>query len=89
MKFSWHSEKRRINLKKHGFDFADAEQAFDGPTITLEDTRDYGTEQRFNTTGLLGVQIVTLCHTESDDEIHLISMRKANHDEIELLASYL
>lgn len=89
MDFTWHSAKRMTNLKKHGFDFADAEQVFSGPTITLEDARDYDGEQRFNTIGLLGVQIVTVCHTETEDEIHVISMRKAEQHEIELLSRYL
>jgi uncharacterized DUF497 family protein len=61
---------------------------FDGPTMTVEDARDYG-EQRFNTTGFLGIAIVTISHTETDDEIHVISMRKAENDEIETLCRYL
>ena len=89
MRFTWHSAKSTANLKKHGFDFAESERVFSGPTITTEDARDYGGEQRFNTTGFLGAQIVTVCHTESEDEIHVISMRKAEPDEIELLTRYL
>jgi uncharacterized DUF497 family protein len=89
MEFTWQCEKRAANLEKHGFDFADAERVFAGPTITLEDARDYDGEQRFNTTGFLGAQIVTVCHTESEDEIHVISLRKAEPDEIELLSRYL
>jgi uncharacterized protein len=41
MLFSWTSEKRELNLRKHGFDFVDAEEVFNGPTITVEDARDY------------------------------------------------
>jgi len=89
MKFTWHEPKRSKNLKKHGFDFADAKQVFDGPTITVEDVRDYNGEQRFNTTGFLGTVIVTICHTETDDEIHIISMRKAENHEIDELSSYI
>lgn len=89
MEFTWHNVKRTANLKKHGFDFADAEQVFRGPTITVEDGRDYGGEQRFNTTGFLGVVFVTICHTESEDEIHIISMRKAEQHEIDTFAHYL
>lgn len=89
MEFTWQSAKRTANLKKHGFDFSDAEQVFAGPTITQEDTRDYVGEQRFNTTEFLGAQLVTVSHTESDDEIHVISLRKAEPDEIELLSRYL
>ena len=33
--------------------------------------------------------IVTICHTETEDEIHIISMRKAELHEIETLSRYL
>ena len=89
MKFTWKAAKRKTNLKKHGFDFADAEQVFNGPTFTVEDAHDYDGEQRFNSTGFLGMAIVTICHTESEDEIHIISMRKAELHEIETLSRYL
>jgi uncharacterized DUF497 family protein len=89
MNFTWKAAKRTSNLKKHGFDFADAEQVFSGPTITEEDARDYDGEQRFNSTDFLGMAIVTICHTETDDEIHIISMRKAEPHEIDALSHYL
>ncbi len=89
MNFTWHESKRVTNLEKHGFDFALAEQVFKGPTMTLEDARDYKGEQRFNTTGFLGIAIVTICHTETDDDIHIISMRKAQPHEIDTLSRYL
>jgi len=81
MKFTWHEPKRQTNLKAHGFDFCDAEQVFHGATATVEDKRDCGGEQRFNTTGLLGVTVVVITHTETDDEIHIISMREAENHE--------
>ena len=89
VKFTWKAAKRTANLKKHGFDFAHAKQVFNGPTFTVEDTRDYGGEQRLNSTGFLGTAIVTICHTETEDEIHIISMRKAELHEIETLSRYL
>ena len=89
MNFTWKTAKRATNLKKHGFDFAHAEQVFNGPTITVEDARDYGGQQRLNSTGFLGTAIVTICHTETDDEIHIISIRKAELHEIETLTRYL
>ena len=75
MRFTWREPKRLINLKIHGFDFADAESVFNGSTSTVEDKRDYQGEQRFNTTGLLGVVVVVITHTETEDEIHIISRR--------------
>ncbi len=89
MNFTWHESKRTSNLVKHGFDFAQAQQVFNGPTMKLEDARDYQGEQRFNTTGFLGIAIVTICHTETDDNIHVISMRKAQPHEIDTLSRYL
>jgi len=89
MNFTWKAAKRTSNPKKHGFDFAHAEPVFNGPTFTVEDARDYDGEQRFNSTGFLGTTIVTICHTETEDEIHIISMRKAEPHEIETLSRYL
>ena len=62
-------------------DFADAEQVFAGPAFTFEDNReDYG-EQHWVTLGLLSEQVMVIVHTETEDEIHVISMRKADKDE--------
>ena len=84
MKFTWHEPKRQANRKKHsGLDFADAERVFNGPTATDEDTRvNYG-EQRWNTIGLLELKVVVIIHTETEDEIHIISMREAEKHETE------
>ena len=89
MLFTWHESKRQLNLKKHGLDFEDGENVFNGPTSTLEDKHDYRGEQRFNTTGLLGVLVVVITHTETDDEIHLISMREAEKHETRQFFFYL
>ena len=78
---AWDETKRRLNLRKHGIDFADAEKIFRGPTFTVEDDReDYG-ERRFLTLGLLEDQVVSVAHTERDDTIRLISIRKATKHE--------
>lgn len=89
MDFTWAEAKRRSNLQKHGLDFGDAEKVFAGPTLTEEDKRDYQGEQRFNTIGLLGVTVVVIVHTETESEIHVISMREAENHEIRKFFSYL
>jgi uncharacterized DUF497 family protein len=62
-------------------DFADAEAVFAGATFTFEDNRfDYG-EQRFITLGMLKGVVVVIAHTEQDDEIRIISMRKGTKNE--------
>ncbi|NNJ84704.1 MAG: BrnT family toxin [Gammaproteobacteria bacterium] len=81
MRFTWHEPKRRTNLKKHGVDFADVPHVFTGPTFTFEDNReDYG-EQRWITIGRLGIKAIVIVHTETEDEIRVISMREADNDE--------
>ena len=87
MKFTWDETKRLKNIKKHRFDFADAFQVFDGPTLTMpDDDPDYG-EARYTTMGLLELTVVVVCHTESVSEIRIISLRKAERHEIELFYS--
>ena len=81
MKFTWDEAKRKTNLAKHGLDFADAEIVFSGATFTFEDDRfDYG-EQRFITIGMLYGRVVVIAHTEHNDVIRVISMRKATKNE--------
>ena len=80
----WDERKRRTNLKRHGFDFVDTEEVFTGVTFTYEDDRfPYG-EQRLVTLGLLRGVVVSIVHTEQDDHIHIISMRKATKREREI-----
>lgn len=81
MRFEWDENKRQININKHGIDFVDAEDVFKGKTLTVEDVRfDYG-EQRFITLGLMKGRVVVIVHTERDDAIRLISIRKASQYE--------
>ena len=84
MKYTWDEDKRQANLEKHGLDFADAHQVFCGPLVLFEDDRrDYG-EQRMIAIGQLEILVVLIVHVESDDEIRIISMRKADSDETDL-----
>jgi uncharacterized protein len=63
MKFEWDEEKRLLNLKKHGFDFADAVKIFTLDALTILDDRfDYG-ETRYITFNLLNGKTVAVAHT--------------------------
>jgi uncharacterized protein len=84
MRFTWSERKRAVNLKEHGLDFVDAPRVFEGATYTYEDDRfNYG-EQRFETLGLLAGVPVSIVHTETEDEIRVISFRKATKHEANL-----
>ena len=81
MRFTWHEPKRQSTLNRRDLDFADAELVFAGPTFTFEDDRENYGDQRWVTLGLLRGDVVVIVHTETEVEIHVISMREADKDE--------
>ena len=83
MKYEWDEAKRESDLAKHGIDFIGIEEVFAGETVTIFDDRfDYG-EERFITLGLLNGRVVVIAHTETEEVIRIISVRKATkHEEI-------
>lgn len=83
MRFEWDEAKRRRNLRKHGIDFQGCERLFTGNILTaLDDRADYG-EHRFVSIGLLDGRVVAVVHTETDNTIRVISIRKATRNEQE------
>ena len=40
MGFEWDEQKRRRNMRKHGFDFSDVAEMFSHPLLVAPDTRD-------------------------------------------------
>lgn len=84
MNFEWDETKRKTNSSKHGLDFADAELIFSGATFTFVDDRFDYEEDRFITLGLLRGEVVVMAHTEQEESIRVISMRKATKNEQKL-----
>jgi uncharacterized protein len=84
MKIEWDEAKNRANIRKHGFDFADAEEMLRGILVVYADTReDYG-EERWMGLGMLAGRIVAIAFAPRDSEtVRVISMRKANREECE------
>lgn len=87
MEFNWSEAKRNANLERHGLDFVDASLVFEGVTFTFEDDRFSYAEQRFVTLGLLAGIPVSVVHTESENEIRVISFRKATKREAQIYFS--
>lgn len=82
MRYSHDPRKQAANLKKHGYDFMDAPHVIESPaSVTFEDRRFAYEEQRFITLGLLHGQVVVIATAETDEEIRVISMRKAKRHE--------
>ena len=83
VRFEWDEDKRFANLKRHGIDFRDVYRVFDFDRFLLEDDRyDYG-EQRWISFGLLFGEVVAVTHTETDEVIRIISVRRAEKHEEE------
>lgn len=81
MRYEWDEAKRQSNIEKHGIDFIGIEEVFAGEIVTILDDRfDYG-EIRCVTVGLLNGRVVVIAHTETDDVIRIISVRKATKNE--------
>jgi uncharacterized DUF497 family protein len=78
---TWDEAKRRDNLRDHGLDFEGAEAIWDNFTVTREDIRERYGEKRLVTFGLLNGEVVVLVHTDRDDDMHIISLRRAEKYE--------
>jgi len=81
MRYAWDEAKRQSNIEKHGIDFIGIEEVFAAEIVTILDDRfDYG-EIRCVTVGLLNGRVVVIAHTETDNVIRIISVRKATKNE--------
>jgi uncharacterized DUF497 family protein len=84
MKFEWDERKNEANIRKHGFDFRDGWELFQGPILArLDEREDYG-EDRWQGIGLLRGQVVVVIFTQRQpDVVRIISLRKARKHERE------
>ena len=81
-RFEWDENKNRRNIRKHGFDFADAEEMFRGMLLFHPDTRkEYG-ESRWIGIGTIRGSAAVVAFTERGPHtVRIISLRKANRRE--------
>lgn len=87
--FTWDETKRRTNLAKHGIDFRDAVRIFDGPLVTVEDTRERYDEPRYVALGLLEGVVVSVVYAERRDGARIISIRRALKHETRFFFSQI
>jgi uncharacterized DUF497 family protein len=85
MKFDWNEDKAVANIEKHGVSFEEALTAFDDYNALLIPDPDHSdAEERFVLLGLsamLRMLIVCHCYLENDEQIRIISARKATKKE--------
>jgi uncharacterized DUF497 family protein len=82
MIFEWDEAKNRVNIRKHGFNFADAEEMFRGLLLVRSDVReDYG-EERWIGIGMIRGRFTFVAFAEPlPATIRIISLRRAHHEE--------
>jgi|SRR4051794_16524103 hypothetical protein len=79
---SWEDAKRESNLVKHGYDFADMAEVFDGRlVVTRQDIRFGYAELRYNMLAEFHERVVNVTFTPRAGKVHLISVRPASRDE--------
>ena len=83
MKFTWDPVKAESNIAKHGIDFREAATTFLDPLSTTFPDVDHSLdEERFSTIGMSAhVRILVVSHTESEDNIRIISAGQATKHE--------
>ena len=85
LRFEWDPAKARLNQRKHGVAFEEAQTVFaDEDAILLADSAHSAVEDRFYLLGLsarLRVLVVIHCYRSEDGVVRLISARKATTSE--------
>ena len=85
MKFVWDENKAEINLRKHGVSFPEASTVFDDyDALQIYDPDHSDAEDRFVMLGMssaLRILVVCHCYRENDEQIRIISARKATKNE--------
>ena len=82
MTFEWDDAKNRFNIAKHGIDFADVCEMFQGVVVTKPDLRFDYQESRWVSVGVVGgVALLAVVHTDRAGILRLISARRANRRE--------
>lgn len=83
LSFSWDQQKADANVKKHGVEFAQAITVFaDILSLTVADPDHSHDEERLLTTGMSrDGQVLVVVHTDSGDDIRVISARAATPRE--------
>ena len=81
MDFEWHEAKRLANIERHGFDFIDAAELFEGKHLMAPARTGAGGEQRWLATGIVQGLYATAIYTVRDGVIRIISLRRARDEE--------
>ena len=86
LRFQWHAEKQKANMKKHGVSFAEASTVFFDYNARIKQDPDHSVdEDRFLIVGIsrnLRILVVSYCYRQNHEVIRIISARAATSVEI-------
>ena len=87
--FEWDTNKDRLNQRKHGVAFADTFAAFEDSLALTRDDEEHG-EERYVTMGMdyFG-RVLVVVYTWREENIRIISARRANKSEVRQYESQL
>lgn len=77
--FEWDEDKKTSNLVKHGIDFEDATEIFNGPILLRQSNRN--NEERWVAIGCLDERLIAVAFTRRARVIRIISARRARENE--------
>lgn len=87
--FEWDPDKDRLNQRKHGVCFADTFAVFEDPHALTVDDYEHG-EERFVTMGMdCFARVLLVVYTWREENIRIISARKATRSEVRQYESQL
>jgi uncharacterized DUF497 family protein len=83
--FEWDTSKAESNVRKHGIRFTQAAHVFNDPFAQYTQDRIEGGEERWQTLGMSGCQLLMVAHTlhftDDAEIIRIISARPATKQE--------
>jgi uncharacterized DUF497 family protein len=79
--FEWVPRKNELNIIKHGIDFEDAAEVFEGAYLERVDDRFYYGEQRLVAFGEMGPQVIAVVYVWRGERRRLVSARRATRVE--------
>ena len=93
MRFAWNEDKAKANVRKHGVSFDEASSVFADDNARMKHDPEHSQEEdRFILLGFSAkLRLLVVCHVyrEEEQEIRIISARKATRNERKQYGSFL
>ena len=81
--YEWDNNKNENNITKHGIDFIDAKEIWQGVVVEVFSPQTQHNEKRIIAIGLYKRRYITVIYTWREENKRLISARKARKNEQE------